>query len=227
MSDPVEQIVPTGEGPARVRVFPPLAQPARGTLLVGHGAGGQRDAADVLTLTTLVDDGWTVVLVDQPWRVAGRRVASAPPALDRAWSQVLTALARDGVDPDGTHLPRPWVYAGRSAGARVACRTSVAGGSPPPDAVIALAFPLHPPGRPERSRAEELAGPLRAGLPTLVVQGAGDPMGTPTQIREAVADRTGMLTLHEVRGNHSPTRDLTVLEEHVREFLRRATGPRC
>lgn len=221
MTDPVvptAHLIPTDQGPAAVRVFP-AAGSARGTLLVGHGAGGQRDAADVLALTGLTHHGWTVVLVDQPWRVAGRRVATAPPTLDLAWSQVLAVLAEDGHAPDGTGLPRPWVYVGRSAGARVACRTSVQA-SPPPAAVVALAFPLHPPGRPERSRAEELATPMRNGIPTLVVQGARDPMGTAAEIRTAVGEPLATtLTLHEVPGTHSPTRDLATLRERVREFL--------
>lgn len=234
---PAAQQVPTGQGPAAVRVFPAAATPGRGTLFVGHGAGGQRDAADVRALTGLADDGWTVVLVDQPWRVAGRKIATAPPTLDRAWSEVLTSLAEDGHAPDGTDLPRPWVYAGRSAGARVACRTSVGDTAPAPLAVVALAFPLHPPGKPERSRAEELATPLRAGIPTLVVQGGRDPMGTPAQLREAIRDVIGdvigdaceepsreQLTLHEVPGTHSPTRDLAALQGHVRAWLARVVA---
>lgn len=242
-SPPVRQSIPTAHGPAAVRVFSgsapdedavrapgsaPGSATARGTVLVGHGAGGQRDAADVLALTALVEDGWTVVLVDQPWRVAGRKVASPPPTLDRGWLDVLAALAAPDRAPDATPLPRPWVYAGRSAGARVACRTSVTAAEGLQDraaaaAVVCLAFPLHPPGRPERSRVAELAAPLRAGVPTLVVQGARDPMGTPQEIREAAAAELGQhppgLTLHEVPGNHSPTRDLTALTRHVRAFL--------
>lgn len=221
-AQPAAQPVATSQGPAAVRVFPAVAQPARGTLLVGHGAGGQRDTQDVLALTDLVRDGWTVALVDQPWRVAGRRVATAPPTLDRAWTEVLATLAEASCAPDGAALPRPWVYAGRSAGARVACRTSVRA-TPPADAVVALSFPLHPPGKPERSRAEELVMPVRAGIPTLVIQGGRDPMGTPAQIRAALGDPLPeALTLCEVRGNHSPTRDLGALQAHVRAFLDRA-----
>lgn len=186
--------------------------PARGTLLVGHGAGGRRDAADVLALTALTADGWTVGLVDQPWRVAGRTVATPPPTLDRAWLAVLAAT--------GDLLPGPLVVAGRSAGARVACRTGVQTGA---RAVVCLAFPLHPPGRPERSRAEELAVPVLAGLPTLVVQGRRDPMGTPEEILEAAAgwpDRPADgLELHPVTGSHSPTRDLDGVVTRVRTFL--------
>lgn len=219
-AEPAAQPVPTSQGPAAVRVFPAASRPGRGTVLVGHGAGGQRDAADVLTLVELTAEGWTVVLLDQPWRVAGRRVATAPPTLDRAWTEVLETLAQGGQAPDGTPLPGPRVYAGRSAGARVACRTSVDGPPRPPVAVVALAFPLHRPGKPERSRAAELATPLAAGIPTLVVQGGRDPMGAPAEIRQALGDPLPeALTLREVPGNHSPTRNLAALRDHVRAFL--------
>lgn len=210
--------VPTREGPALVRVTaPPDGGRLRGTLLLGHGAGGHRDAADVLALTALAGEGWTVVLVDQPWRVAGRRVATPPPTLDRAWTDVTATLA----DPrwqeeNAIPLPVPWVVGGRSAGARVACRT--APGTPGVVGVVCLAFPLHPPGRPERSRAEELARPLAAGLPTLVVQGARDPFGTPAEVAAAVG-RHDALTLVEVPGTHSPTRDLSTVRRSVTDAL--------
>ena len=106
--------------------------------------------------------GWSVALVEQPWRVRGRRIAEAPKRLDAAWLDVLATL-------DGT----PLVTGGRSAGARVACRTAAQVGA---DAVVCLAFPLHPPGRPERSRLPELEG---VGVPVLVVQGSRDPFGVP------------------------------------------------
>lgn len=213
------QDLPTVEGTAQVRVLPAAASTgtsgAAGTLLLGHGAGGQRDAADVLALTALTAHGWTVVLVDQPWRVAGRKIATPPPTLDRAWLDVVRVLA-EGATP----LPRPWVYGGRSAGARVAARTSVGSDGAPVEGVagvLCLAFPLHPPGRPERSRADELALPLGAGLPTLVVQGERDPMGTPDEIRAAVGGET--LRLHSVPGNHSPSRDLAAVTQHAAAFL--------
>lgn len=217
--------VPTVEGPAQLRVLPGAPGPRgeRGTVLLGHGAGGQRDAADVLALTALTDDGWTVVLVDQPWRVAGRKVATRPPALDRAFEDILAVAAdRSWQDAHGVDLPRPWILGGRSAGARVACRASLDPGHPerPRDGiagVVALAFPLHPPGRPDRSRAEELAGPVGAGLPTLVVQGRADPFGSPEEIRDAIGGPA--LTLHAVPGNHSPSRDLDTVLGHVRDFL--------
>jgi uncharacterized protein len=219
--------VDTDEGVAQVRVLAtPGAGPSRtdprprGTLLLGHGAGGRRDAADVLALTALTEHGWAVVLVDQPWRVAGRSVATGPPRLDRAWRGVTRVLATaDWQERHGIPLPRPWVVGGRSAGARVACRTSVGAGTPRVAGVVCVAFPLHPPGRQDRSRAEELALPLAAGLPTLVVQGSADPFGSPQEIAEATRSSSAALTLVVVPGNQSPSRDLQAVRRHVGAFL--------
>ena len=137
-----------------------------GRLVLGHGAGGGIDAPDLLAVRdAALALGLQVVRVEQPWRVRGRRVAESPARLDVAWCAVLAALGRDG--------DRPLVVGGRSAGARVACRTAAATGA---DGVLALAFPLHPPGRPERSRLDELALP---GVPRLVVQGGRDAFGVP------------------------------------------------
>ncbi|MEV1005884.1 alpha/beta family hydrolase [Streptomyces sp. NPDC049881] len=143
---------------------------ARAVLALGHGAGGGIEAPDLVTLAgALPARGVTVALVEQPWRVAGKRLAPAPRALDAAWTALWPALAGEGP---------PVVAGGRSAGARVACRTASALGA---RAVLALSFPLHPPGRPERSRAGELAG---AGVPVLVVQGGNDPFGRPEEFPE-------------------------------------------
>jgi uncharacterized protein len=153
-------------GEAQVAVAP--AQRRRLTLVLGHGAGGGIEAADLVALSdALPGQGITVVRVVQPWRVAGRRVAATPATLDVAWSAVLEALSLDG----------PVVVGGRSAGARVACRTARSVNAV---GCLALAFPLHPPGRPEKSRLNELAG---AGVPTLVVQGDRDAFGGPEQFR--------------------------------------------
>ncbi|WP_338484283.1 alpha/beta family hydrolase [Streptomyces sp. SCSIO 75703] len=136
-------------------------------LALGHGAGGGIEARDLRALAgALPAHGVTVVLVEQPWRVAGRRLAPAPKTLDTGWRGIRPALAATGL---------PVISGGRSAGARVACRTAAELGA---RAVLALAFPLHPPGRPERSRAGEL---LAVGVPTLVVQGARDPFGRPEE----------------------------------------------
>ncbi|GHF68202.1 hypothetical protein GCM10010218_57010 [Streptomyces mashuensis] len=142
-------------------------------LALGHGAGGGVEARDLQALAAaLPHEGVAVALVEQPWRVAGRKVAPAPKALDEAWRALWPALAGPGL---------PVVAGGRSAGARVACRTAAELGAV---AVLALSFPLHPPGRPEKSRADELAG---TGLPVLVVQGGRDPFGRPEEFPPGTA----------------------------------------
>jgi len=124
-------------------------------------------ARDLVALATRLPPlGITVVLVEQPWRTAGRKVAVAPAQLDVAWRAVLTS------DHLVDQLVDQLVVGGRSAGARVACRTASVVGA---DGVLALAFPLHPPGRPERSRADEL---LAVAVPLLVVQGGRDAFGS-------------------------------------------------
>ncbi|MET9466689.1 alpha/beta family hydrolase [Streptomyces sp. NPDC006544] len=159
--------VDTPAGEARITWHPAPAGGARLVLALGHGAGGGIEARDLRSLAlALPARGITVALVEQPWRVAGKKVAAAPKVLDEGWRALWPALARPG---------RPVVAGGRSAGARVACRTAAeldAAG------VLALAFPLHPPGRPEKSRAQELLG---AGRPALVVQGGRDPFGRPEE----------------------------------------------
>jgi uncharacterized protein len=131
--------------------------------VLGHGAGGGVDALDLLAARDAAHEaGMRVALVEQPWRLKGRKVAEAPLRLDAAWVDVLAEL-------EGA----PLVVGGRSAGARVACRTAAEVGA---DAVLCLAFPVHPPGRPERSRLEELSA---VQVPVLVVQGDRDPFGMP------------------------------------------------
>jgi uncharacterized protein len=192
---PVEvRLIETPEGPARARILDAHGAHARGTVLLSHGAGGQRDSADLAALArALPADGWVVALLDQPWRVSGRTVAAPPPRLDAAYVPLVTALlAGAGA------LPRPVVSAGRSAGARVVCRTAAALG---PDAVLAVSFPLHPPGRPDRSRYAELAAAVSVGMPLWVIQGERDAFGSPQELVEA-----GLETerLHTVRGTHTP-----------------------
>jgi len=136
------------------------------TLLLSHGAGGGIEARDLQGLAArLPRHGATVVLLEQPWRVAGRKVATPPPTLDDA----LVAAART------LRFRTPLVVGGRSAGARSAARSATGIGAV---GCLALSFPLHPPGRPENSRLPELAG---AGVPTLVVQGENDTMGRPEE----------------------------------------------
>ncbi|MGW1515646.1 alpha/beta hydrolase family protein [Streptomyces sp. NPDC002287] len=160
--------VETPAGQARVTWH--TARAARAVLALGHGAGGGIEARDLQALAAaLPARGCTVALVEQPWRVAGKKVAAAPKVLDEGWRGLWAALEAPGL---------PVVAGGRSAGARVACRTAAALGAA---GVLALAFPLHPPGRPEKSRAAEL---LDAGRPTLVLQGGRDPFGRPGEFPE-------------------------------------------
>ncbi|MFF8844682.1 alpha/beta family hydrolase [Streptomyces sp. NPDC015127] len=158
-----KEIIEVAGGDARVTWFG--AKRAWLVLALGHGAGGGVEARDLRAVAgALPGHGVTVALVEQPWRVAGKKVAPAPKALDASWRGVWPALEKAGL---------PVVAGGRSAGARVACRTAAELGAA---GVLALSFPLHPPGRPEKSRADELLG---AGVPTLVVQGGNDPFGKP------------------------------------------------
>jgi predicted alpha/beta-hydrolase family hydrolase len=160
--------VTTPRGVAWADVDRPAGTPV-GLLVLGHGAGGGVEAADLLaTRRAALEAEWAVARVTQPYRVAGRRSPPAGPVLDEAWLPVVTKV-RSG---RGLGV-LPVVFGGRSSGARVACRTATAGHAA---GVLALAFPLHPPGHPERSRLDELAGP---SVPVLVVQGDRDPFGMP------------------------------------------------
>lgn len=197
-SDPGELQVPTVEGPSVVHLSSPAAR--RGLLALGHGAGGGVAAPDLAAVRDeAVSRGWEVALVVQPWKVAGRRVATAPPRLDAAWLDVVRHLLADDA-----RRALPLVLGGRSAGARVACRTASALEAA---AVCCLAFPLHPPGRPDRSRADELV----TGVPTLVVQGERDAFGGPEEVSAAAR---GEVRVVGVDGDHSlrrRPRDLGVL----------------
>ena len=165
ISSEIIETVETDVGTARVTWH--TAEKARLVLAVGHGAGGGIEARDLQALAAVLPGhGVSVALVEQPWRVAGKKVAPAPKTLDVGWRGIWAAVAKPGL---------PVVSGGRSAGARVACRTATELGAA---AVLALSFPLHPPGKPEKSRAGELLG---AGVPTLVVQGGNDPFGKPAE----------------------------------------------
>ncbi len=199
MSDPAPVVreVPTGRGPSRLHIWP-SQQPLR-RLLLGHGAGGGVHAPDLMALAeTLPATGTEVWLVEQPWRVAGRRVAPAPAILDEVWLHLVGDVSRE----------LPLLVGGRSAGARVAVRTALASGAA---AAVALAFPLHPPGKPERSRAVELAD---TGVPVLVVQGESDPFGRPSEVEDVGATVLG------VAGDHSLRADLPAVTAAVERFVR-------
>ncbi|WP_306334968.1 alpha/beta family hydrolase [Streptomyces sp. KL118A] len=164
------EIVETDAGEARITWHPAPGGSARLLLAVSHGAGGGIEARDLQALAAaLPAHGVSVALVEQPWRVAGKKLAPAPKTLDTGWRGIWPALEKKGL---------PVISGGRSAGARVACRTATELGAA---AVLALSFPLHPPGKPEKSRADELLG---AGVPTLVVQGGNDPFGKPAEFPE-------------------------------------------
>lgn len=198
------RMVETSVGTARVQRAVPAGASTRPVLVLGHGAGGGVESADLQQATVAaLRAGFGVVLVDQPWRVAGGRIAPRPATLDIAWVEVLARLRHRG----------PLVVGGRSAGARVACRTAREVGAV---GVVALAFPLHPPGRPEASRAHELSD---VGVPVLVVQGDRDPFGTPQE----VADRVPSSRVVAVAGgDHSLVRgDLGAALPEVVDFLRR------
>jgi uncharacterized protein len=157
--------VDTPSGPASYVLDKPRA-PIHALLMLGHGAGGGVDAPDLIAVRDAVlRVGVAVARVTQPYRVAGRRAPAPAPRLDEAWVAVAAAL------------PRKWplIAGGRSSGARVACRTAGQIGAV---GVVALAFPVHPPGKPERSRAGELRA---VGVPALAVNGDRDPFGVPEE----------------------------------------------
>ena len=156
--------VPTPHGDARIhtdRSRSPIA-----TLLLGHGAGAGVEVMDLAELARrLPREGISVIRLEQPWLVAGKRIAPTPAVLD----ECLIAVA------DQLRPRTPLVLGGRSAGARAACRSARHLGA---SGVLALSFPLHPPGKPERSRLDELES---VTVPTLVVQGENDPFGRPEE----------------------------------------------
>jgi len=186
--------VATSLGPARLHAY--RAPSARALVVLGHGAGRGTDTADLLGLAgELPAEGVAVVLVDQPWVLAGRKVAPAPAALDVGWREALAHVRKAA----GVRRDVPLVVGGRSAGARCACRTALDVGAA---GLLLLAFPLHPPGRPHAVgvRAGELAVPLDAGLPVVVAQGERDVFGGPAEV--AAADPR--LLVHAVAGaDHS------------------------
>lgn len=174
-------------GPARLLVDAPPggARGADAILVLGHGAGGGPDALDLQALANLLPAyGYLVLRFEQPWRLAGRGVAAAPKQLDLAWRDALAWLHSPDAGVMRRRRGRQLVVGGRSAGARVACRTAVAVGA---SACLALAFPTHPPGRPERSRLDELVG---SGVPTLVIAGTRDTFGGPGSIPDGLANVT-------------------------------------
>jgi predicted alpha/beta-hydrolase family hydrolase len=196
--------VPTPSGPALVELHCPQDPPVGpgAAVLLGHGAGGSTDAPDLVAATMAATcAGMHVALVTQPYRVAGRRAPAPARQLDLAWLAVVNYLS------DAVLGGLPLIFGGRSSGARVACRTAAAGGAA---AVLCLAFPVHPPGRPERSRMDELDG---VDVPVLVVQGERDPFGRP----EPAAGREVVL----LPGDHSLKADPAAVQRAVAQWLQR------
>ena len=195
-------VVETPGGPAGVHLHA-LDRP-RAALLLGHGAGGGVEAPDLVTARDVaLEEQVAVALVEQPYRVAGRRSPPSLGRLDADWSAVVERLREDELSG------LPLVAGGRSLGARVACRTSGELGAA---AVLCLAFPLRPPqrrsGKPVASRLGELDA---VKVPTLVVQGASDPFGVPPP--------GPLRTVVEVPGTHSLRTGLGPISDAVRTWL--------
>ena len=188
----------TPHGPARAHLR--SAEEPRAALVIGHGAGGGVEALDIQAAAQVaLEEDVSVALVEQPYRVAGRKSPASAKQLDAAWSAVVEQLF------EGELAGLPFIAGGRSLGARVACRTAKELGAV---AALCLAFPLHPPGRPESSRLEELDA---VDVPVLVVQGTSDPFGMPPEgPRRVVA---------QVAGNHGLKSDLDAVAAAVREWL--------
>ena len=202
--------VDTAAGPARVHVTRPRGP--WGLAVLGHGAGGGLGSVDLTAAAAaLTAAGWAVALVEQPWLVAGRRIAGPPKALDAAWIPVVAALrCRGGAMAT---VGGPLLLGGRSAGARVACRTADTLGA---DAVLCLSFPLHPPGRPDTLRAGELALVTDTDRALAVVQGEKDPFGGPGEITAYLPGLgAGRQHLYAVPGTHAIARGSAALVEQA------------
>jgi uncharacterized protein len=196
--------IDTAHGEARAELH--CAAEGGAALLLGHGAGGGLGAPDLVAATRAATSaGVHVALVEQPYRVAGRRAPAPARQLDAVWLTVADVLG------ERWFPGLPIVFGGRSSGARVACRTAGEGQAV---AVLCLAFPLHPPGRPERSRQGELDA---VEVPTLVVQGERDPFGKPEPAhhRELVM----------VTGDHSLSAGVAGVSRAVEEWLGRVLRP--
>jgi predicted alpha/beta-hydrolase family hydrolase len=193
--------IDTPHGLARAQLQ--LAPEPRGALVLGHGAAGGIEAPDLQAATHAAEmEGFAVALVEQPYRVAGRKSAASAPQLDAAWIAVLERLRA------GELAGLPVVVGGRSLGARVACRTAEATGAV---AVLCLAFPLEPPqraGKPPKSRLPELDA---VTVPTLVVQGERDRFGMPPE--------SATRRVVKVRGDHGLKSDLETIGSAVRSWL--------
>lgn len=193
--------IETPSGPAVAELDRPRESP-QALLVLTHGAGGGVEAADLTAVrAAALEARIAVVRLTQPYRVAGRSSPAAPAKQDAAWLAAMAALRRRR-----GFAALPLIVGGRSNGARVACRTAVASGAV---GVVALAFPLHPPGRPELSRIAELDA---AGVPVLIVQGDRDPFGMPP----AGADREIIVI---TGADHALKRELGTVSSAVVGFV--------
>ena len=202
MTDLQVSLVPTPHGDARVHIAPPGGRPV-GLMMLGHGAGGGVTAQDLqLATEEALRAGLAVALVEQPYRVAGRRAPAPPAQVDAAWCAVVEHMH------SGELADLPLIVGGRSFGGRVACRTAADVGA---TGVLCLAFPVHPPGRPEKSRLSELTS---VTVPTLVVQGERDPFGMPD--RETLPSN---ITLAVVSSDHSLKQDAPAIRAAITTWL--------
>ena len=196
MPDVLEIATPHGPAHAQLR----LIDEPRAALVLGHGAGGGVNAPDLVAATRAAQVAdVSVVLVEQPYRVAGRRSPAPAAQLDAAWAAVVAELRA------GPLAGLPLVAGGRSSGARVACRTAAATGAA---GVLCLAFPVHPPGRPEKTRLDELDA---VGVPVLVIQGERDSFGMPPAAKGR--------TVVAIAGDHGLKADRAALEAAVTAWL--------
>ena len=193
--------VETPHGFARAHVQ--AAEGPRAALALGHGAAGGVASRDLVTVTDVaLSEGLSVALVEQPYRVAGRRSPAPARQLDAAWTAVLDHLR-------ATELAGlPLLVGGRSLGARVACRTAAATGAV---GVLCLAFPLQPPSRSGVARPSRLHELDEVSVPMLVVQGTRDPFGIPPDAQRR--------TVVQVPGDHGLKTDLDAVAAAVRAWL--------
>jgi hypothetical protein len=190
--------IETSYGLARAHLHP--ARHARAALVLGHGAGGGIESRDLVTARDIAfAEGLAVALVEQPYRVAGRRSPAPARQLDAAWTAVVEHLLA------GERRGLPLIVGGRSLGARVACRTAEATGAV---GVLCLAFPLQPPRAGSASRLSELDA---VTVPTLVVQGKRDPFGMPPA--------AALRAVAQVAGDHGLKTDLEGVAAAVGEWL--------
>ncbi|MFZ0088015.1 MAG: alpha/beta family hydrolase [Solirubrobacteraceae bacterium] len=198
-----ELTIDTPRGLARAYVSHPEHARAQAALVLGHGAGGGVGAADLRTArSAALAVRCAVALVEQPYRVAGRRSAAPAAHLDEAWTAVVAQL-REG---DLTGLPI--VTGGRSSGARVACRTVAATGA---IGVVCLAFPLEPPRRANAKPTSSRLAELDVAVPVLVVQGRSDRFGMPPPAPSR--------TVVPVTGDHGLKSDLAAVDDAVSRWL--------